>query len=128
MKKAVTYIIILLLGMAGCTNKKGELAKPASLGTSCDTTDTVSYAKDIVPILNKSCGAQDNSCHTSATASGQVILDLHVAVNFIALDGRLLSSIIWDGKTSAMPKTGTKLPDCDIQKIRKWINEKAPDN
>jgi hypothetical protein len=123
-----TYIYFLLLVFAACTKDKAELIKPKPLSSGCDTSMNISYAKDIVPIMNKSCGAMDNNCHTSAAASGQVILDLQIGVNFIALDGRLLSSIIWDGKTSFMPKTGTKLPDCDINKIRKWINEGAPDN
>jgi hypothetical protein len=128
MQTKTICVFFLLIVAVACTKQKGELAKPKSLGSTCDTNMTISYANDIVPILNRSCGAKDNSCHTSSAASGQVILDLQVAVNFIALDGRLLSSIIWDGKTSAMPKTGGKLPDCDINKIRKWINEGAPDN
>jgi hypothetical protein len=128
MQKKIIYTFFSLLALAACTKDQGELVKPAPLISGCDTSMTISYAHDIVPILNKSCGAQDNACHTSATASGQVILDLQVAVNYIAMDGRLLSSITWDGKTSFMPLTGTKLPACDINKIRKWVNEGAPDN
>ena len=128
MKKAAAFIILVIALIASCRHDKGELIRPKPLGPVCDTSMVISYAQDIVPILNTSCGALDNNCHTSSTASGQVILDLHVAVNFIAMDGRLLSSIIWDGQTSFMPPTGTKIPDCDVNKIRKWINEGAPDN
>ncbi len=128
MKKTTNWTVILLAVFVACTKDKGELVKPRPLGPGCDTSMVISYATDIVPIMNNSCGAQDNSCHTSATASGQTILDIQVGVNAVATNGKLLSSITWDGNASFMPKSGVKLPECDINKIRKWINEGAPDN
>ena len=128
MKKITNGIFILLLAFVACTKDKGEIVRPRPLGPGCDTSMVISYATHIAPIMNNSCGAQDPSCHTSATASGQAILDIQLGVNAVAMDGRLLSCITWDGNTSFMPKSGVKLPECDINKIRKWINEGAPDN
>lgn len=126
-----------VLVLAACTYNKWEEIKPknAASTSACDTSATVSYAADIVPIMNASCGAQDNNCHSSGSVvGGNVVLDVQIGVAYCATtptsgpNGQLVSCITWDGNTSAMPKNGSKLSTCDIMKIQKWVNEGAPDN
>jgi len=129
MKKLVVYIGFILISGSACTYKKWELAKPyVAPDAMCDTTRTISYAADITPIMNTSCGAMDNNCHTSLTASGYTALDVYAGVNYVALNGAMTNCITWNGKGDNMPLNGKKLSACEINKILKWINEGAPDN
>jgi hypothetical protein len=40
----------------------------------------------------------------------------------------LVSSIVQDGNASAMPQGQPKLSDCDIGKVKKWVNAGYPEN
>jgi hypothetical protein len=116
---------LIVLCVASCEYDNIEPALP---DVNCDTPDTISYTNDIVPILNTYCGALNNACHTSVTASGNVILDLYAGVNYVALNGAMMSSITWDGHATPMPLTGGKLSQCKINKIQRWISDGAPAN
>jgi hypothetical protein len=47
-----------------------------------------------------------------------------------SLYGNLISSITWDNpQVQQMPQGATsKIPDCDIAKIKKWVAASAPNN
>jgi hypothetical protein len=105
-----------------------ELHPELLLNNDCDTTATISYQTDIQPILSNSCGA-NNSCHNAQSSSGGVILDSYGKVISVVNNGKFLSSILWDGNASQMPKSSpSKLSECAITKIQKWINAGAPNN
>lgn len=89
----------------------------------CDTSD-VTYAGYIRPYLDIHC----TGCHTGVNAGGGVFLSGYSTVQEIALDGRFLGSIQHDSGFSPMPKGEDKLADCDITKIRLWIEDGAPNN
>lgn len=94
---------------------------------ACDTTVTMSFSTHIAPILSSSCGSS-NSCHGSSNTSG-VDLSAFAGVNAVALDGRLVSSIIWDGNASQMPQgSSAKISICDQTKIKKWVLAGALNN
>ncbi len=91
----------------------------------CDTSSTISYLAHIEPILSTSCGA-NNSCHNIQGSSGGVVLENYAGVNSSVVNGKFLSSIIWDGHASQMPKNSpNKLRNCFIVQIQKWIIVKA---
>jgi hypothetical protein len=95
---------------------------------TCDTTVTISFKNDIQPILQNSCGS-NNSCHQIGGTGGIVELQDYAGVKAIAANGKLISSIIWDGNASQMPSgSSSKISDCYIGKIQKWVNENYPDN
>lgn len=89
----------------------------------CDTTD-VTYAGYIRPFLDVHC----TGCHTGPDAGGDVFLSGYSTVQEVALDGSFLGSIQHDAGYKAMPKGEDKLADCDIAKIRIWIEDGAPNN
>ncbi|MBN8678671.1 MAG: hypothetical protein J0M29_10630 [Chitinophagales bacterium] len=119
----------LLLHTTGCYfDNVQELHPELLLENSCDTTVVMSYQTDIKPILSGSCGA-NNSCHNTGGAGGGVVLEQYAGVKAAAANGKLLSSITWDGNASFMPKgSPTQLSDCSIAKINKWIQAGSPDN
>ncbi|RMG79753.1 MAG: hypothetical protein D6707_07600 [Bacteroidetes bacterium] len=90
----------------------------------CDTS-SVSFANDIQPILNNNC----TGCHNSNSASGNppVILDNYNDVKTVADNGRLLGAVTGASGYAAMPPSGS-LPQCDINKIKSWINNGAANN
>lgn len=88
------------------------------------TIENVSYLTDVKPILQREC----SSCHTTGFASGEVALDTYSGVKAHVDKGRLFGAITHAPGFSPMPKGGNKLPDCDIAKIKKWIDTGASDN
>lgn len=88
----------------------------------CDTT-TVTYSKSIAPILTAKC----KGCHQGSNPGGGISLVTYTDAFAIAQNGSFYGSVIQDGSFSSMPK-GSKLPDCDIAKIRIWIAAGSPNN
>ncbi len=89
----------------------------------CDTAQ-VSYINHIAPIMQTYC----NSCHNSGFPSGGIITSDHAGLLPSALNGSLYGSVAHQNQYSAMPKGGTKLSDCNIAKIRIWVEQGAPNN
>jgi hypothetical protein len=121
-------LVFLITSLTGCYyDRYDELHPVISSASGCDTTKTMSFSTDIVPILNTNCGT-NNSCHSSANTSG-IDLSAYSGVNDVALDGRLVSSVVWDGNASQMPQgSSTQISVCDQTKIKKWVNAGALNN
>ena len=66
------------------------------------------------------------SCHNTGLKSGAINLDSYASVKAVAISGKLYSSVIWDGKTFAMPKNAVKINACSINQIRKWMENNYP--
>ena len=117
-----TFIVLVLVGLgAGCANDNEEDLYPET--AICDTS-AVTFAGTIQPILAQNC----NSCHAQAIASGGVILDAYAGVKKQADNGRLVGAINHAAGFVPMPLGGTKLADCNIAKIQKWVADGAPNN
>lgn len=95
-------------------------------GTSCDTAGVMSYTTHVSPIMRNNCGSA-TSCHNASSSSGINLSDYN-GVRNVALNGTLLSSITWVGSASHMPKNGSKMADCNIKKIEKWVNAGSLNN
>lgn len=90
----------------------------------CDST-SVSYSSSIVPILQNKCVG----CHTTATSTnGFIALTGYADVQLVVQTGQLLGSVTHDPSYVAMPDGGPQLNNCEIAKIRNWINEGANNN
>ncbi|MFN3951434.1 MAG: c-type cytochrome [Thermaurantimonas sp.] len=94
-----------------------------SEATNCDTSD-VSYARDIQSVLQNYCV----SCHAASAPSGGVVLNTYQGVKTVSNNGKLIGSVFHLPGFYAMPPSGIKLPDCELQKIRAWVNRGAPNN
>lgn len=127
------YFFLLLLGGllsgSGCYfDNLQELHPELLLNDNCDTTSTMSFSAHIQPILSNSCGA-NNNCHNTSGAGGGYVLENYSGVKSAVDNGKLLSSIIWDGNAAQMPKgSPSQLSNCSIAKIQKWITSGAPNN
>jgi hypothetical protein len=89
----------------------------------CDTLN-VTYSGTVVPLLQSKC----IGCHNSTTMSGNINLSNYTGVQVQALNGRLLGAVSHTAGYSPMPKSGGKLPPCEIDELRIWIEDGAPNN
>lgn len=90
----------------------------------CPTWD-MSLANDIQPILsNNGCVG----CHSATNGSGGVDLETYDGIKASADNGTLLGSVKWDGTASEMPKGGSQLDECLINKLEAWIEQGSKNN
>lgn len=82
----------------------------------CDTS-SFTYSGALLPIINIHC----KGCHNPGFISGGLDLTTYANVRSIALNGKLMGSVDHLPGFPAMPKGGTKLNDCKLTQIRKWI-------
>ncbi len=131
MEKSLTIFVfaIALLMLNSCYYDNFKELHPESAlsgASGCDTAGVISYSAQIVPVLNRSCNTQ---CHGGSGGGGGRELINYSLILEEAASGRLVSSIIWDGNAQQMPQGATsKIPDCDIAKIKKWVAASAPNN
>lgn len=89
----------------------------------CDTED-VSFSLDIKPIIDLKCVG----CHSGGQAAAGINLSLYPGVKSVADNGSLLGSILWENQYVNMPRNGDRLPTCEIDRIKSWIDAGALDN
>ncbi|TRZ71277.1 MAG: hypothetical protein D4R97_06950 [Bacteroidetes bacterium] len=120
-KVFILFIFIAALGMLfpSCYYDKEETLYPFQ---KCDTTH-VTYSQTIVPILSANCYV----CHASAIAQGGVVLDSWAGIQVYVTNGKFIPAIDHTGNFP-MPKGGSMLPDCTIEKIKRWVTNGAPNN
>lgn len=89
----------------------------------CDTLN-VTYHGTVKPILQAKCVG----CHSGASPSAGINLSTWAGVNSTAQAGSLTGSINHLPSYSPMPKSGPKLPPCEIRQIEIWVSQGAPNN
>jgi hypothetical protein len=87
----------------------------------CDTIN-VTYSEDIQPIISANC----LPCHSVANQFGGIILAVLDSARIPARNGLLLEAVTHQPGVVPMPKGGAMLPDCEIAKIKRWINLGEP--
>lgn len=113
----------LSIGLNGCYYDDEETLYALVNPPACDTTN-VTYTNDIIPILQREC----YGCHGSSAPGGGYTLNTFAGVTVSVNDGSLFGAVSHETGFSKMPKGGNQLPECDIQFIRTWINQGAPNN
>lgn len=115
------FVCMLSIGTvvltAGCYKDNKESMYPS---VGCDTTN-ITWNKDIKGIVNKSCAI--SGCH-DASASGGYNLESYAGVKSMVDNNRFIAVL----EAGLMPKNASKLDNCSINKVRRWINTGAPEN
>lgn len=122
-RTAFLWLCLLNLGLlAGCASDNEEDLFPEP--DSCNTS-AVTFSGTVSSILeNRGCVG----CHGTAAPSGGVILDNYTEVQKQATNGRLMGAISHSPGYVPMPLGGTKISDCEIASIKKWIDDGTPNN
>jgi uncharacterized membrane protein len=125
MKKILTLFLILFVGtLSNCYYDSEEKLYPV-LSTSCDL-ENVTFSATIKPILQASC----YSCHSNSNyvnSGSGIKLENYEDVK-IQASSRMMGAIKHDPGYVPMPLNGGKLPDCEINKIQRWIDNGMPNN
>jgi len=80
-------------------------------------TDNVTYAATVKPILQKYC----TGCHSGGAPSGNISYATYNATKPTAVSGALVGSIEHAPGYAPMPENASKIPACDVEKIRQWV-------
>lgn len=115
---AFTAGLLFLSMQYSCYKDNKEALYPS---TACDTTN-ITWEKDIKKIVNNSCAT--SGCHDASSAFGGYALNDYAGVKKCVDNTRFLTVI----EQGTMPKNSSKLDDCTINKIRRWINTGALEN
>ncbi|MCX6331873.1 MAG: hypothetical protein NTZ82_04475 [Bacteroidetes bacterium] len=124
-KQIFTLLVGIVLFSACYYDKKDQIYPQVTM-TTCDTTN-ITYGVTVTNILTANC----TSCHGTTTANlsgGGILLNSYAAVKPYVTNGKLINSILQNGQASAMPKNGTKLDVCTINKMVLWVNKGALNN
>ena len=122
MKSLIRLIVISIFfsfTLTACYYDKEDVLYRAE----CDTVN-VTYTKSIIPIMVANC----NACHfTGAIATNNVVTNNYNDLITVVNNGKLWTSLTWTS-TYNMPKGSNKLSNCDLAKIKKWIDGGALNN
>ncbi len=125
-KLLYSFSFILMLALLSCSKSNEADLQKADQGSnagSC-TTANMKFSADIVPILQANC----NSCHNTIRTEAAVNTENYSSVKMIADNGLLIGTITHASGFPPMPQGKPKLADCNINKIRAWISQGAPNN
>lgn len=111
---------ITLWGMTSCTSNVEEELYPPN---TCDTM-SVSYSGTIAPIIEQNCF----DCHQGAGSISGIPLDGYDNLKAMVDAGRLVGAVRRQSGFSPMPQDAPSLPECELLKIEKWVDEGAQDN
>ncbi|MDX5405392.1 MAG: hypothetical protein LPK28_07835 [Bacteroidota bacterium] len=121
--KNLLSISLVLAFMGGCYYDNQEDLFSNYPQTNCDTS-AVTYTEDISWIMDTYCV----SCHGGSAPQSGLDLSSYQGVQTAAQNGKLLDRISRpQGDALLMPPTG-KMSDCNIDKVRVWVNKGAINN
>ncbi|MFC0774154.1 hypothetical protein [Terrimonas alba] len=126
MKKILFILLVVFTAaISSCYYDKEELLYHSANNAPCtDTAGAVSYAQKVAPMLQQHC----YSCHTGSFPSGNVAMGTYTADKIIAQNGSLYGSISHAAGYSPMPKGMSKMSNCQLAVIKKWIDAGMQNN
>lgn len=121
---SILSAMVLLASISSCYYDKEELLYGRANMLCTDTAGTVSYSQKIVPVLQQYC----YSCHSGNFPSGNIMMGTYTADKVIAQNGKLIGTVKHAAGFSPMPKGMSKLSDCQVTLIQRWIDGNMPNN
>jgi len=124
MRSIIKYFPVSMFAfvLTSCYYDKADKLYPVS-PSGCDTSN-ITYTGTIKPIMLLNCATA--GCHDAASQAGGFDYSTRNGMITEIQNGKLLGSIKHGAGYIAMPQSGGKLSDCDIQKITIWINNGYP--
>ncbi|PJJ54817.1 hypothetical protein CLV45_3163 [Hymenobacter chitinivorans DSM 11115] len=109
--------------LSSCAYDNAEELFASQPPVECDVASTT-YSATISPILDQNC----RSCHNARLPSGNVNLEGYAQVKRFADNGLLVGVTSHAPGFTPMPQGLPKLSDCDLARIKKWVEDQAPNN
>ena len=123
MKKSMLCLTLVAAFLMSCEYENKEVLY-ANLEPEICVDTMAMYTLDVVPILVEHC----NRCHRNDRQDGDVNLEGYVNVKPYVDDGSLYGSVNHEAGFELMPTSGVKIPFCEIEKLRLWIEAGALNN
>lgn len=124
MKKQIIMLISSVVLMAqSCYYDNREELYQYIQQQECNLTEAT-YTANIAPILTSNC----IRCHNAQRQDGNVNLEGFNQVKPYADSGKLYGTINHDPGYLLMPTDGVKIPFCDIEQVRLWVEGGAQNN
>ena len=122
MKYSLLKILYITLGImvTSCAYNDEETLYPPEV---CDTSQ-VTYTLVVAPIIQNRCF----DCHDQEAAVSGIPLEGYDNLKSMVDANRLIGALRHQTGFSAMPKDRPSLPECEILKIEKWVDDGAPNN
>lgn len=121
---SLTFVVLVSCSKSNEEDVSGNGGNTPGGNNSCDTSN-MKFVTNIKPILSTNCYA----CHSNENfaVSGVKLENYDDLIPHVE-DGDLIGVITHATGYPAMPQGGPKLSDCNINKIRSWINHGALNN
>lgn len=119
MKQLTLFIFTVLAGAIIFTNCKSDNVEDYYSGDEVCDTNLASFTNDIMPIMESKC----ISCHGSNSSSGLSLTNYNEIKQNIDLTIESITRT-----NNFMPKNGTRLPDCSINKFKAWKSQGTLNN
>ena len=120
MRKTILFVFVSGTFLACC---RYDVEKN---NTPCDTSN-VTYSSTITGIIS-SYGCLAANCHGGTNPPAGFRLDSYDNVKAKVTDGRLFGAVNHSPGFQPMPENAGKMNQCDIDKIKAWIDAGAPNN
>lgn len=123
---AFLTIVVFVFASQSCYYDNEEDLYQFFNSGACNTTN-VTYSTEVVATLQQYC----YSCHnaqTAATLGAGIDVSTYQQAKVYVDDGSLYGSIIHAAGFSPMPEGTGKIPQCDQDIIKAWIDAGAPNN
>lgn len=113
------FIVSALVWVSACSKDSED-----ELGNQQCNTTNMKYGADILPIITNNC----YGCHDNNTATNGIVLEGYAKLKAQVDNGNLVGVVSHANGYPAMPYNAPKLSDCDINKIKSWVQNGAPNN
>lgn len=120
--KRIVWAFVFFLLIFSCT-KKSEEELGENTNNTCESTN-MTFATNIKSILQSFCFG----CHGNGLSQNGINFDTYAGVKAVADNGKLVGAISHASGFVAMPQSAAKLSDCNINKIKSWVNSGALNN
>jgi hypothetical protein len=115
-------ILVLIVSLSSCYYDNEEELYPFD---NCNLPQEISYAADVEPIISSSCAV--SGCHVQG-GEGNGVFDSYQAVAAKIDNGNgVFSNRVFEVGDMAGPSYGN-LADCEVETLRKWVEQGAPNN
>ena len=118
--KALLALAVGALTLTSCYNDNAEDLYGVS---NCDTS-AVTFSQDVSIILENSC----TGCHGNIAPVAGLNLKGHANASAAGLDGSIMDRVSRPASDHLAMPPGGPLSDCDIDKLRIWIDQGALNN
>lgn len=113
----LVLLSLCILFVTGCYYDNKEDLYQFVQQQDCNLT-TATFTADIKPLLETHC----IRCHNNTRQDGNVNLEGYEQVQIYANNGSLYGTSNHETGYPVMPTSGVKIPACELEKIRIWID------